>query len=147
MARERQQQINVVVKTMNLEVRTVVIGLTLEVHANLVRAAGEGGTPVDTGWARANWVPGIATPFQGTVGTRQEAKQSGANEAVAQSGLGTVAATYTLEKGSVFISNNVPYIGELNAGTSDKAPAGFVERAAIEAVEDGLRRGFRRRAA
>jgi hypothetical protein len=34
-----------------------IVRLTLEATANFVQA-----TPVDTGWARANWVPQIGTP-------------------------------------------------------------------------------------
>jgi len=36
---------------------------------------------------------------------------------------------------SVHISNDAPYIGRLNAGSSSQAPAGFVQRA----IADGIR--------
>lgn len=138
-----QKRITVIVKNLNTFVGTIVKGLTLEIVANLKRAASEGGTPVDTGWARANWVAGIGASLTDTVGTREEAEVSGANNAVSEASVLKVAATYSVKQGAVFISNNVPYIAKLNAGSSPQAGEGFVQRAALRAVEEGLARGFR----
>lgn len=45
-------------------------------------------------------------------------------------------ATYRLGQGSVFISNNVPYIVYLNQGSSSQAPPGFVETAVEVAIQN-----------
>ena len=106
-----------------------VVALTLEVQSNLVRAASEGGTPVDTGWARSNWVPTIGPSAPQVYGEPKKI-----NESVAGQGVAQVATQYRIENGPVHISNFVPYIQRLNAGSSDKAPPAFVQKAIAEAV-------------
>lgn len=80
-------------------------------------------TPVDTGWARANWIPAVGQPARGTGTSRQAA------------GLAEVVA-FRLEHGKAFVSNNVPYIRRLNAGHSKQAPAAFVEYAVAKGVAE-----------
>ncbi len=92
-------------------------------------------TPVDTGWAKANWIPSIGTPFQGPVGTRDSY-----DTAEQELGMASVASQYQLGDGPVFISNNVPYIESLNAGQSPQAPAGFIEAVIDRVVDDANRR-------
>lgn len=98
--------------------------IVLEITANLVEA-----TPVDTGWARANWVPSIGEPPPtdpvGAPGQPSTSEQAAGQLAMLD---------YTPDKGPAFISNNVPYIQVLNDGSSTQAPSGFVERA----IEQGL---------
>jgi hypothetical protein len=82
--------------------------LILEIDKELRRT-----TPVDTGNARANWVPSVGSPAPN--GDRK-------------AGAAAVLA-YQLEQGPLFVSNGVPYITYLNNGSSKKAPALFVEAA------------------
>lgn len=106
--------------------------IALQVLANLVASPSRGGTPVDTGWARANWVPNIGEPLTGVVGTR-EAVTAGA-QAAGQAKL----IRYKLGQGPIYLTNNVEYIKRLNAGHSKQAPAGFIQAAVargIKAVE------------
>jgi uncharacterized protein CbrC (UPF0167 family) len=103
----------------------VIKAITVNVAAELVER-----TPVDTGWARANWVPSVGAPHAGTVGA-PEAHDMGAHEA----GLGQVAA-YRLDQGPTFVSNHVPYINRLNEGHSAQAPSGFVQVAIAKAVAE-----------
>lgn len=114
----------------------VVVSLSLAVVANLVSAPSEGGTPVDTGWARANWVPAIGSPFDGVVGSRELVSSS------AQSAGQASLLSYRLPLGPVFITNNVPYILALNDGHSKQAQRGFIERAIEKAVFVDLQRIF-----
>lgn len=107
----------------------VVKALVLEVHAKLVRPASSGGTPVDTGFARANWVPSISAPFTAIVGSPEAVSQGAAAQGLAQ-----VATQYMLQNGPAFVSNNVNYITRLNDGSSKKAPAAFVQMAIADAV-------------
>ena len=59
-----------------------------------------------------------------------------------QQGIAEVATQYTLDQGSVFVSNNVPYILKLNDGHSQQAPAGFIQTAIHKAVTTDLE-GYR----
>lgn len=111
----------------------IVVAMSLDVTANLKQAPSEGGTPVDTGWARANWVPHIGQPFRGTAGSPDSVNTARSEEGVAE-----VAAGYSVAKGQVHITNNVPYITRLNDGHSQQAPAGFVQRAIDKAVRVDL---------
>lgn len=90
--------------------------VTINAHAEISRR-----TPVDTGYARANWQITIGVPATG------EVPAGGAPLALA-------LESYNPERdGAAFITNNAKYIRRLNAGHSQQAPAGFVE-AAIASV-------------
>lgn len=118
--------------------------VSIETHANLV-ASPPSGTPVDTGWARSNWVPSVGTPFDGVAGSRPTTSgEGGLDFGQQQLGLARVAASYRLRDGNVFISNNVPYISALNSGSSQQSPAGFVQSAIQKGVASAVR-GLRQR--
>lgn len=85
-------------------------------------------TPVDTGRARGNWQVSLGFPVV------EE------QDLVDKAGTVTIAAGAAVIRSrqsgqTIFISNNVPYIGRLNQGSSSQAPANFVEMA----VMDGIR--------
>ena len=105
--------------------------IVLDVTANLIET-----TPVDTGWARANWVPNLSRPLIEDLSDVEPSSQAAAAKAAQQGqATATVATGYRLELGPVYISNNVPYIIFLNQGSSPQArPAGFVQRAIAKAV-------------
>lgn len=107
-----------------------------DVVANLVAAPMEGGTPVDTGWARANWIPNIGGPVKAPRGSRSAVGRASASQ---ERGVATVLTSYTVAKGKVYISNPVPYIVFLNEGSSRQAPAGFIQRAIRKALSADLR--------
>lgn len=98
--------------------------VTLEVTAVL----GED-TPVDTGWAQANWVPNIGASHIGTVGTKESVTATAKEEGIAK-----VLALYKLPA-IIFVTNNVPYIERLNSGHSDKAPSGYVQLAILKGLQ------------
>lgn len=127
-------QIRVVIQALEGVTEQVIKKLALDVVANLSRAGAEGGTPVDTGWARANWLANVGSSINEPSGSPENVSQA---EGDKQSGLGKVL-TYKLSAGSVYISNNVPYILRLNDGHSGQAAKGFVQAAIQEAVT-GLR--------
>lgn len=100
-------------------------------------------TPVDTGWARANWVPGVgAPPPSASTPTDRDSRQSAASgrAGAQQAGIASVLG-YKVGRGSVFISNGVPYVVVLNEGSSTQAPAGFVQAAILAGIKslDGAR--------
>ena len=103
----------------------VMTRLSVNITAELIED-----TPVRTGWARANWVPTIGRPFNVNVGRGpgEDENSTQVNRANARQTRGqTELLGYRIEQGRIFISNNVPYIQALNAGSSDKAPAMFVQ--------------------
>lgn len=91
-------------------------------------------TPVDTGWARANWIPQLGVPLledlTGIAPTSAEVAAAAGQQAAGQAEI----AGYTIEVGAIFISNNVPYILILNDGSSTQAPPMFIEMA----IERGI---------
>ena len=107
--------------------------IVLDIVAELVKAPSEGGTPVDTGWARANWIPYIGSASSSPVGNRPKTGQT-ASTAAQSKATAEVAGSYTLSKGKIVIANNVPYIVFLNEGSSKQAPSGFVQAAIARAI-------------
>ena len=76
-------------------------------------------TPVDTGNARAAWIPSIGAPVLLEQGDPARAGEE---------------AAVLLDRGAIiplgtkrFVSNGTGYIRRLNAGSSSQAPAGFVQ--------------------
>lgn len=125
-----------VIKSLTQYTERLLKKVTLDVTANLIED-----TPVDTGWARSNWVPKIGSAAEGDEGfdhsynNRKGKIQAIAGQSALQgSGIASVS-TYKLGEGSIFITNNVPYIVDLNEGTSKQAPRAFVEAAIARAVE------------
>lgn len=136
-------QIRIVVRSLEGFIDQVIKKLTLDVTANLVSAPDTGyGTPVDTGWARANWVPSIGTPQTTTEGTREAAEAGSVSTAGQQAGIAKVVTSYKHQQGAVYISNNVPYILRLNEGSSQQAPKGFVQNAIAKAIQVDLFSGL-----
>lgn len=120
-------QIRVILRALDIIGAQVVRKLALDITAELKKAPSQGGTPVDTGWARGNWLASVASPITEPLGTREAVPTS-------NPGLAQVLAYRTTRSGPVYISNNVPYIGRLNAGSSKQAPPGFVQAAISRAV-------------
>lgn len=85
-------------------------------------------TPVDTGRARANWQVGLGAPERAV---REEEDPSGSGTI----GRNNLVISGRAPRQTIYLSNNVDYIGRLNEGSSSQAPAGFVE----EAVAAGVR--------
>lgn len=105
-------------------------------------------TPVDTGRARANWVVslGSASSAQGRqsatrTGGRGTDQRQSANAQRAIAAGERVIAQWAPGKGSIFISNGVPYIQELEHGSSAQAAPHEMTSQAIAAARAELRRG------
>ena len=126
----RDPQVRAIVRGLERLTERVVTKLTLDVTANLIEA-----TPVDTGWARANWVPSIGSAFEEDLtDTESSAQNAAMAKQKQQSAIAGVVTGYKLNRGKVFISNNVPYVGRLNDGSSMQAPSGFIQTAIAKAV-------------
>jgi len=133
MAQSSNKQIRIIIDGLESDAEQAIKKLTLDVVANLVKAPSEGGTPVDTGWARANWFANIGVPVTEAAPNPNESGATVAATGEREARLGGVLS-YKLASGPVFISNNVPYILRLNEGTSKQAPAGFVQKAIQKAI-------------
>ena len=113
-----------------------IIDVTLRIHATLVSNP-PAGTPIDFGWASANWFINIGGPTTGNGGQLDADNPAavGAREGQQASSVARFVTGYDYTNGqTVHIGNNVPYINRLNNGWSDKSPAGFVDDATQEAV-------------
>jgi len=112
------------------------VGDVIEEIGNHLGAA----TPVLTGFAVANWRPSLNVPIDIPVSFLDPGR------AATIARIATVAARWRL--GDVaYIRNNIDYIADLNRGTSPKAPAGFVEKAARDGRAAAFSKFERRRAA
>lgn len=125
-----------VVAALDKFVADAVRKIVLDIVANLTASPSQGGTPVDTGWARANWIVQIGSPHTSTFGD-----PTSVSTAAQEAGKAAVIR-YKLGQGPVFISNNVPYILRLNEGWSQQAPAGFVQGAIAKAVRQDFLGGL-----
>lgn len=97
-------------------------------------------TPRQTGFAQSNWLAGTGPAPTAPIGDKQ-------NIDLTQQSRGLSALrNYRIRDGEIYIVNNCPYIGRLNAGSSTQAPAGFVEeildRVIGEANRGSIREGF-----
>jgi hypothetical protein len=83
-------------------------------------------TPVRTGRARSNWIASFNIPSDEVRGPLEVSAALSQNmPTIATAKLGDI----------IYLSNNLPYIGSLNDGSSAQAPAGFVQKveAAVKA--------------
>lgn len=93
-------------------------------------------TPVDTGRAKSNWIVNLDAPASDTIEAYAPGEQGtteGQNIQAALDQGSTVIANYRTGS-EIHITNNLSYIQPLNDGSSDQAPANFVETAIQEAV-------------
>jgi hypothetical protein len=86
------------------------------------------GTPIKTGFARANWVISMT----GTKGRPNGAPTPGGvaiAQAAQKSSLAKFIRTPLEDLGTFYVVNAVDYLRDLNAGSSIQSPAMFVEEA------------------
>lgn len=100
--------------------------VALSVDAVVVMA-----TPVDTGRARSNWIVQLGSP------STREIEPLAEGEAATAASINAAKDVIEQYKGGVdlHLTNNLSYIGALNDGTSAQAPAGFVQTAVMQGVE------------
>lgn len=102
-------------------------------------------TPVDVATARSNWRISVGRPLSGRIKayrpypSRHRKPYGGGGSKSERTNLAGVKAQgqarlATYVKGSIYISNTMPYIGPLDRGHSSQTSAGFVARAVKAAV-------------
>lgn len=133
--------VQVVVDELDRFINDVMKKIALDLVAVLASAPSEGGTPIDTGWASANWIPYLGAPHPSPAGTRPENAAHGMNNASRsgqQSGIAAVATQFKHKRHQLGVNNAVPYIVDLNEGLSKSTQAapGFVQRAMHKVVRN-----------
>lgn len=134
MAKETElEEIDFIVADLERFTRLEVIALALNIDANL-RENPPLGTPIDTGWASANWVPSVGEPkFLDSDQKDPSPADIAARAAVADEGRNAVLG-WKPANGAIFVTNSVPYIQPLNNGHSTQSPRGFVQIAIEKAI-------------
>lgn len=132
-----ESSVRIVVHGLESHIEDLVKRLALAVTAQLVED-----TPRKTGWARANWIPEVGSPAT-ALATPETDEERAARVPLADAqrtaGIMDVVLNFTLAKRTIFISNGVPYIVKLNAGSSKQQPdPGYVFRSILTAIEHGL---------
>jgi hypothetical protein len=112
---------------LELFVERLMTKITLDIIANLIET-----TPVDSGWARANWIPGLGLTDV-PAAPQPKDRLTGSAEGAQTAATSSVISGYRFP-GIIQIGNGVPYIGALNDGHSQQAPAGFVQRGINKAL-------------
>jgi hypothetical protein len=121
-------QIKIIMAGLDLFTADRVRDLTFEITANLNER-----TPVDIGWARANWIPSVGRASAIVMDGKPERGDVTVALGRQSAGLAQIAS-YRLSAGSTFVSNNAPYIRRLNDGWSKQAPRGFIQTEIRRAV-------------
>lgn len=101
-------------KKFDVDIKTVIRKISFEAFKRIILR-----TPVDTGRARANWGVKVGSPV--TYQIESEDKSGSATLSAASDG----TLSWDCE-GSIFLTNNLPYIGQLEYGSSKQAPSGMV---------------------
>lgn len=107
-----ESQLNAFVSGTEKKLERTVRAVKLELFRSVILD-----TPVDTGRARGNW--------QATIGSPATNEIENESMSVALAG---VAANLGKINDVSFLANNLPYIEELEDGSSKQAPAGMVRR-------------------
>ena len=105
----------------------IVRAVTLSLFNGIIRD-----TPVDTGRARGNWQTTVGAPAGGVI------ERSGASAAIAEVEANT-------PKGSgqeTYLANDLPYIEDLEKGSSKQSPEGMVRRN-MDRIERNLKKAIR----
>lgn len=135
-------QIDFIMADLEAYTRGEIIALASNVNANL-RDHPPIGTPIDTGWASANWVPSVGEPYRDpSVAQVRDPTPAlvSARARLAANGMNDILS-WKPGDGKLFSSNNVPYIQALNAGHSQQSPSQFVQAAVERAIRQTRARG------
>jgi hypothetical protein len=108
-------------------------------NLNSTATATNYGTPEDTGWAKSNWIPGVgSSPPTTPVGSKESVTY-----AARDAGLASLQGFQIYNGSRIFIVNNVPYVADLNNGSSKQVASGFVKRALLKAANIDVPRDMR----
>lgn len=112
-------------KKFDADIKMVIRKISFEAFKRIVLR-----TPVDTGRARANWGVKVGSPTTYVI----EGEDKSGSATLAAASDGTMAWDCT---GSIFLTNNIPYVGQLEFGSSTQAPQGMV-RLTLEEMQSWI---------
>lgn len=122
------------VKEVRNGLRTALEGATREANERSKKAVRAGAkyliatTPVDTTKALSNWTVGLSAPNKVELDPRGDSRDVSGAAVYAE--VDRIIRTKKAGQ-SAYLTNNAPYITRLNAGSSQQAPAGFIENAGV----------------
>ena len=126
----RSDPLEIILEDMDRFIARETVGVLFEISATLIED-----TPLRDGWARSQWVAKIRSPYRANLTkVKPTSGQISARSNESQNELFKIAASYNLDAGPLFLSNNVPYIGRLNDGHSPQAPPGYIQLGVLKAV-------------
>lgn len=94
------------------------------------------GTPIDLGQAKNNWFVASGAPDVSSVIPSNESIGDTTSAVISRAQISI--DTWQIGKGSLFITNNLPYIAPLDRGNSKQAPEGMSKQA-LSAARQVLR--------
>lgn len=102
-------------------------------------------TPVDVGTAKSNWQVSLNSEASGTRTAYAPGKKgsTGLDNIIAAVSIGDDHIDQYNGGDEIHITNNLPYITDLNNGTSKQAPPGYVQDAILEAIGKIHAAGFK----
>jgi hypothetical protein len=111
------------------EINRVIVQMVVRIDSGIV-----GGNPVDTGRSRSNWIITLNNPTNSLI-TGEDQGDSG-SPIGAELALSQANNTLKSRKpgDTIYLQNNTSYIEKLNNGSSDQAPANFVQKAIMEGI-------------
>jgi hypothetical protein len=120
---------------LNNFIGTVVKQIGNKVSKNLIADNPKQTTLSSRSWFMKSGAPLIKNLiFSSSISARLEALP----EAIATQleSIAAVNLTYKTKQGNLYITNNTPYIGDLNAGTSPQETAGWVQRSILKGIKE-----------
>lgn len=118
-----------------------VVNLTIEVLSELVNT-----TPIDEGTAISNWQISLTGPIRTVIPTYVLGSQGSTKNIVIANTIGQAVGILAARRPGqvIYLGNALPYIAELNRGSSNQAPAGFIDAAFMRArlAQDYLRLSY-----
>ena len=134
MAESGKSQMGRISKEMDDFVSGVCIDLAVDINRRL-----EAATPQDTGLAAKNWIAAKKA------GTGKFVSPPAAAAAAQLQGIQAIKTFDSHRDERIIIENNVPYVSDLNDGSSRQAPPGFVQGSIARALRALRRSGGKRR--
>lgn len=127
----RPRSITIVINDLNKLLGVVMssIATNLTMRLREQPSGSQFGTPIDTGWASSNWLPTIDRPATTPTGSKQAVSTAESDQ-----GIAALKRFRYRPNAVIYVTNNVPYITELDKGFSGQQSSGFVQRAIVQAI-------------
>lgn len=122
-----------IMRDLNRTTHGAVVRVAFAIHEKLAE-----GTPVDTGWARANWQFSLSPIAKFDAENVQSIEAARSRQMAVESANAAEAATYAGGR-AMYVGTPVAYVAKLDEGTSPQASAGWIKRA----VDAGVSRANR----